>query len=87
MSIQFMCEQIGTVLRSHREKSKLSQAELARMIGITRSRIAQVERGSIKQSLAVTVLLAYVLGEDATKQLSMIIKSSRKFMDLTSRLS
>ncbi len=53
------------VLKREREKKKLSQAELARLTGVSQSMIAQIERGTKALSCELAKDIANALGIDA----------------------
>ena len=53
------------VLKREREKKKLSQAELARLTGVSQSMIAQIERGTKQLSCPLAKDIAKALGIDA----------------------
>ncbi|MEW5911475.1 MAG: cupin domain-containing protein [Thermodesulfobacteriota bacterium] len=55
---------LGPKLRGLRLKSRLSQSELARRVGVTPSTISQVEGGQIYPSLPALLKMAEVLGVD-----------------------
>lgn len=55
------CGNIGENVRLHRENAKLTQDELSAMIGVNRSMLAQIERGSKSLSLPLAVDLAEAL--------------------------
>lgn len=52
---------IGENLKILREQKKLSQEQLAEQVGINRSMIAQIERGSKSMTLPLSVSIASVL--------------------------
>lgn len=56
-----MIMSIGENVRLHRENAKLTQDELSAMIGVSRSMLAQIERGSKSLSLPLAVDLAEAL--------------------------
>lgn len=53
---------IGVRVRSWREAQAISQDRLAAATGVTRSQIANIERGSTTPSLAALLSLAWALG-------------------------
>lgn len=55
---------IGDVLKSAREKARLTQLELSGMVGVSRAYYADVERGRYTPSLKVLSRLADILGID-----------------------
>lgn len=53
---------IGTNIKQKRESAGLTQAELARLSGITQAMLCQIERGTKNPSLQVSLELASHLG-------------------------
>jgi XRE family aerobic/anaerobic benzoate catabolism transcriptional regulator len=49
-------------VQHYREERRLSQAELANMIGVTQPFISHIERGRRNSSLAVGLRLSHALG-------------------------
>lgn len=54
--------EFGANLRELREKSKMTQAELAEKVGVTRSLIAQYEIGSKSPTIPVAAKIAQIFG-------------------------
>lgn len=53
---------IGTNIKQKRKSAGLTQAELARLAGITQAMLCQIERGTKNPSLQVSFELAAQLG-------------------------
>jgi transcriptional regulator with XRE-family HTH domain len=53
---------VSKKIRSIREKNGLTQAELARRVGVSRSYINKIENGEAKPSLALLERIASILG-------------------------
>jgi y4mF family transcriptional regulator len=49
---------IGTIIREHRKKSGLTQSELAKMAGVGKTAVFDVERG--KQTVQLNTLLKII---------------------------
>ena len=54
--------QFGRAIRYHRERSGLSQSELAKAVGLDQSYISKVEHGITLPTIATYAALADVLG-------------------------
>jgi transcriptional regulator with XRE-family HTH domain len=53
---------VSKKLRTIRKKNGLTQAELARRVGVSRSYINKIENGEAKPSLALLERIASILG-------------------------
>jgi transcriptional regulator with XRE-family HTH domain len=53
---------VSEKLRTIRKKNGLTQAELARRVGVSRSYINKIENGEAKPSLALLERIASILG-------------------------
>jgi transcriptional regulator with XRE-family HTH domain len=53
---------MGEKIRQFRKRKNLTQAELARRLGVDRSTINKIENGKIRPSLALLERIAHELG-------------------------
>lgn len=62
-------KQFGRRVARFRKKAKLSQVKLARAVGLSRSSIANIERGRQTVQIHVAYLMADALGEEIVRLL------------------
>jgi len=71
---------LGTKIREIRTKKKISQSELARLIGVTPSTISQVEGNLIYPSLPALLKMAEVLSVDVGSFFGTRVRASRQLV-------
>lgn len=60
-------EELHNHVRELRARDRLSQAELAKLIGASRQTIALIERGDYSPSVVLALKIAHVFGESVEK--------------------
>ncbi|MGQ8870983.1 helix-turn-helix transcriptional regulator [Paenibacillus sp. TSA_86.1] len=60
-------EELHNHVRELRARDRLSQAELAKLIGASRQTIALIERGDYSPSVVLALKIAQVFGESVEK--------------------
>ncbi|WP_434752451.1 helix-turn-helix transcriptional regulator [Paenibacillus amylolyticus] len=60
-------EELHNHVRELRARNRLSQAELAKLIGASRQTIALIERGDYSPSVVLALKIAQVFGEPVEK--------------------
>lgn len=70
--------QIGILLMCHRHENDMSQEQLADLIGLTRSSVANLENGRQRIMLHTLVLIAALLGAEPGDLLSSALARVRK---------
>lgn len=58
---------LGTNIRNRRNKLELTQAELSRKVGITRSYLCDIEKGRKSPTIKVLMIIADKLGVNIKK--------------------
>lgn len=58
-----MSPEVGTVIRSARERNGLDQAELAALAGTSQAHVSRIERGHTSPSVETAARLLRVMGE------------------------
>ena len=88
-------QEIGQRIRAERKACKMSQAELSKVVGISRSTLIHIEKGDTLPELtplskmceALGCRVSYILGEDEeTKQIKFDIGALRMSLALQSRV-
>lgn len=62
---RLLCQNLGRVIRSHREKAGLSQEEFSHRVGLHRTYVGGIERGERNPTVSTLSRIAIGLGVSA----------------------
>ena len=72
---------MGNRIKEHRKRKKLTQEEIAEMLGISVSFISRIERGNVKVSLETLTKIAAILDTSPCYFIDGVVKKSDEYLN------